>query len=373
MKHFYFTCIFYFIFIKYYSQFICNNIAFQKDTSIINRSLFFQFNSENFLRNNEYFNELYDGITFIGTNINPYISFKFNPKTIFSFGWYGRIFNGKHNLFINSIFYRVLYQFNTKLTMVAGYIYGYNFHQLIEPLYSTDYFYLNKPETGLQFIYNNTKLKSDLWLNWEKFILPNDNFKEEFIIGNNSKIILMSNKESIDILLPINFVAKHKGGQVEVDNSPLQTYFNWASGIDLSIKFEKNKIGLYSYYTQFNDVSHKKLLHYTDGYGIYSNVYFHSKNIELYSGYWFGTFYYSPVGEPLYQSLSRKYVAYQEPVKNLILFKFRYKKLEWKNLFFALQFESYFDYQRKYFDFSYGLLINIAETSLIKELKTTSE
>lgn len=356
-----------------YNQFFYNYNAFKKDTTLIDRTLYFNFNSNNFLRNNEYFNELYDGITFIGTNINPYFSIKFNPKTSFFFGWYGRIFNGKPNLFVNSIFYRVSYTFNQNLKLVAGYIYGYDFHQLIEPLYSTDYFYLNKPETGIQFLYNQKKIKSNLWLNWEKFILPNDNFKEEFIIGNNSKIFLTSKEKSFEVSIPINFVAKHKGGQVETNTSPLQTYFNWAIGADLSYRFEKKQIGLNSYYVQFNDVSNEKILYYTDGYGIYSNIYFNSENFEIHTGYWIGNYYYSPIGEPLYQSLSKKYVGYQEPVKNVFLFKFRYKKIEWNNVLISLNFESYYDYQRNYFDFSYGLLINIFEKTTLYKMKTTYE
>ncbi len=136
---------------------------------------------------------------------------------------------------------------------------------------------------------------------------------------------------------------------------------------------DKNKFGLYSYYTQFNDVSHKKILYYTDGYGIYSNIYIQSKNMEFYSGYWYGKYYYSPIGEPLFQSLSKKYVGYQEPTKNMILFKFRYKNFEWNNVLFAIQFESYFDYKYKYFDFSYGLLIKLIEKTHIKNYPTTFE
>ncbi|MCX7862140.1 MAG: hypothetical protein N2449_04035 [Bacteroidales bacterium] len=343
------------------AQFICDSIEYHNDTSVILKQAYFQLNFNTFLRNNEYFNELYDGITFIGTNVNPYLSYNPSKKITLSAGWYCRLFNGREKFYINQLFYRLIYRISPTFRMIFGNIYGYDFHSLPEPLYSTDYFYFTKPENGLQFLLNTQRISNDLWLNWEKFILPGDHFKEEFIIGNASRIYLTNKYNPSRVSIPLNFIAKHKGGQVETSTFPLQTYFNWSAGTDYSYTIHNNTFGICAQYIQFNDVSDYKILQYTDGYGLYSNLYVQLKHWEIISGYWFGEYYFSPIGEPLYQSLSKKYVNYQEPQKNLIIFKLRYKYFETNRIPLYVQFESYWDYQRNYFDFSYSFIFKISE------------
>lgn len=254
-----------------------------------------------------------------------------------------------------------------------GNIYGHEQHKLIEPIYSLDNFYLQKPESGLQFLLDSKSFISDLWLNWQKFILPGESFKEEFVIGNSSCVQIYKTNNGSGIKIPVNFVAKHKGGQGTISLTPLQTYFNWSLGTDWSIKTYNILMGIQSHYVQFNDASDKKILRYTDGYGIYSNTYVQSKSWQIIAGYWFGEYYISPLGEPLYQSLSKKYVAYQEPKKNLILLKVQYAYKSIKQCPLYIQFACYYDYQRDYFDFSYGLQLKFSEKIRILKHITTFE
>jgi len=136
------------------------------------KSLAFDFRSSFFLRNNEYFNNLYDGITFLGTNLNPSFHYTFHPNVSLSLGWYLRLFNGRDELFINKLWYRLTYRFNSNLKLYMGNILGYDNHHLIEPLLSGDFQYLNPPENGIQFLYQRPKFNGDLWINWQRFILP---------------------------------------------------------------------------------------------------------------------------------------------------------------------------------------------------------
>lgn len=348
--------------IKSIAQFEADSIQLNNIKETNSRSVSLQLYSDLFLRNNEYFNNLYDGITFIGANINPYINFNFNKSLSFSTGWYIRTYNGKDNFSINELWYRLHYQFNNNLQMLMGNILGYEHHHLIEPILSQDYAYLNPPEKGLQFLYNSNNYIGDLWINWQKFILPGDHYKEEFLLGYSSKIKLFNDSHQISLTIPSNFIAKHKGGQVNSKDIPMQTFFNWTIGFDLAYHLKTSyKLGMESYYVQFNDASDHNLLPYINGYGIYSNIYLKSKKFDIYVGFWRGEFYYSPVGEPLFQSLSTKYVVYNESLKQLILFKIQYKRRIIENAPLYLRFESYFDSDRSYFDFSYSLLIKIGE------------
>ena len=371
-----FSILFLFIicFLNYTSaQFLLDTteIEHYNDTCLKAKNIYLNLKMQSFLRNNEYFNELYDGITFIGSNANPYIIYKPHRNIALSIGWYGRIFNGRKQLYINQIFYRLQYQLSPNVQLVMGHTYGHDQHKVIEPIYSLDNFYFQNPESGLQFLYNSKNIKSDLWLNWQKFILPGEEFKEEFVIGNSSSVQLYKTSNGSGIKIPVNFVAKHKGGQGTISLSPLQTYFNWSLGADWAFKNNHHLVGIQSYYVQFNDVSDNKILRYTDGYGIYSNTYFQSRSWQIIAGYWFGEYYVAPLGEPLYQSLSKKYVNYQEPQKNLILLKVQYSYKSIKQCPIYVQFACYYDYQRGYFDFSYGILLKFSEKFIVlKDLAT---
>lgn len=326
------------------------------------KSLTVDFRSSFFLRNNEYFNNLYDGITFLGTNLNPSFHYTFHPNVSLSLGWYLRLFNGRDELFVNKPWYQLTYRFNSNLKLYMGNIMGYEHHYLIEPLLSGDFQYLNPPENGIQFLYQSIRYKGDLWINWQRFILPGDTYKEEFLLGYSAQYNLINPNGKFLLSLPMQFLAKHKGGQVDKLGVPMQTFFNWDAGIDFSRNLSmQSKTGMAIYYVQFNDASDHLLLQYKDGYGLLANIYFKTNVFDVIAGYWRGEFYFSPVGEPLFQSLSTKYVAYNESFKQLILFKFQYKKRFADNLPLYLRFESYFDPQRNYFDFSYGLVIKINE------------
>lgn len=319
----------------------------KKDSTLLS----FNYTQEYFFRNNEYFNNLYDGITFIGSNVCPYLSFRKNNSLNLKIGSYFRIFNGKERLYINNIFYQVKFNLFKGSELLMGNIEGHKMHNLIEPLYCYDNEYLENPETGLQLLFNYEKFKSDLWLNWQKFILPRDNFKEEFVAGVNSFIYLSKS-------LKYNYAAifKHKGGQIEINDSPMQTFCNMNNGITLQIKITDYNLYFSSNYLQYFDLSPYKLLQYITGYGFYNFVeLFTKKRLLLNIGYWYGQYYYSPIGEPLFQSLSRKYVYYEEPTKKLIIFKFNYLHNVTNNTPLNIYFQFYYDYERKYLDYSYGL------------------
>ena len=51
-------------------------------------------------------------------------------------------------------------------------------HRLPEPLREPELFLTEKPEAGFQAKYKNRLIDIDSWIDWQKFILPGDAFKE---------------------------------------------------------------------------------------------------------------------------------------------------------------------------------------------------
>ncbi len=250
------------------------------------KTLSFNLYTKSFLRNNEYFNNLYDGITFFGFNLQPYLNYNVNDKTSLSIGLYARQFFGKEKPTITELFYRVKSMLAPNFYIIMGNL-NKN-HKLLEPILSYDFEYLNNTEKGLQFLYESKHYKADLWINWQRFILPKDNNREEFLLGYTS-LIKVTQFNNVQINIPIQFLSKHLGGQIYINKQPIQTFFNWTIGINPEIKTNNKKFGFHFNYVQFNDASPIKLLQYTDGYGLLSNLYYSNKRFQFELGYWYGT------------------------------------------------------------------------------------
>ncbi|MCX7954625.1 MAG: hypothetical protein N3A01_05480 [Bacteroidales bacterium] len=326
--------------------------------------LAFCYNQHYFFKNNEYFNNLYDGITFIGTNIIPYFCYSNNNGIKIKLGTYLRIFNGSEKFYIRDIYYCADIKLLSGIKLLFGNINGHKMHNLLEPMYCDDNEYLQRPESGIQFLVDYKKIKSDIWLNWQKFILPGDNFKEEFIAGANTFFLLTKN-----INYNIALLFKHKGGQVETSSAPMQTFCNIGNGISYHLQNNKTDIIFSTNYFQYCDLSPYKLLQYINGYGLYNFIKInYSKKLTFQVGYWYGNCYYSATGEPLYQSISRKYVYYEEPEKNIITIRFNYSPVVAYNVL-SCYFQVYYDYKRNYKDYNFGVFYEFNFTQKINRIK----
>ena len=86
------------------------------------------------------------------------------------------------------------YNYHDWFNIVMGSIYGSYNHHLIEPLYQEDRYLRDKPENGLQLLFNFSHFESEVWCAWERFIFPGSPFKEQIFAGTSNKIILQIRK-----------------------------------------------------------------------------------------------------------------------------------------------------------------------------------
>lgn len=332
------------------------------------------FENENFIRNNEYFNNLTDGITIIGATMMPNLKYQFSPSVSFQAGVFLTKFSGKDEIYRHDLWLRCNYQINKNINLVIGNLYGSLQHNLAEPLYSTDRHYLKPPETGIQFLVKSRYFENDYWLNWEKFILPGSPFKEEFVMGTSGKI-RFADKEKISLNMPFQGLATHKGGQNETNTEPLQTLFNTASGIDVTYKYgkENRSLNLTGYFMTYNDASGKSVMLFPQGYGFLGSLSATCGKFFISGGYWYGYRFISRTGEPLFQSVSQKYSSYSEPEKRLILNKIQFHHKIKKGIDFAVRFEYYYDVLQNNNDFSYSMLLMIREDFFLKKIINRTE
>ena len=245
------------------------------------------------------------------------------------------------------------------LDFVLGSLYGTINHKLIEPLFQFEKYYENNVENGLQFLYHNRYIESDLWVNWERFIFPNSPYKEEFTTGFSNTIKFTGEKNKWVVFIPVQVLIAHRGGQIDTSSVKLETLMNAATGLNLGYKFNKGfikYIGLENHYLIYNDLAGNapKL---GEGYAIYSNLRLSSAKFHLVLGYFQGHNFVAPRGEPLFQSISQKDTAYVKTDRQLITGKLGFDKEIFDGIKLGVRFESYYDIEAGNFDYSYSVNI----------------
>jgi hypothetical protein len=314
----------------------------------------------NFLKNNEYFNNFYDGYTLIGYILNPRLEFYPSKNTKIEGGVHLLKYSGVDEYTTVLPTFTFQAQLNKNLDMVIGTIYGTANHKLIEPVFSQERYINSQVENGLQFLFHTKYIESDLWINWERFIFPKSPFKEEFTIGNSTLIKLLSSEKKLEINIPIQMLVAHKGGQIDTTHEDLISLANTVAGLELTYKVQQSFLkflALKAYYSTFKDISHQKNSIYKNGNALYVNFQVQSRFIDFTVGYWNGYHFISPRGEPLFQSISDKKPGYSEASRELITSKFAIFKKIFKNIYISGNFEAYQDIKNGTMDYWYGCKI----------------
>lgn len=320
--------------------------------------LVFSIANSNFIKNNEYFNKIVDGYTYIGYLLQPKFAYYPTSNTKLEAGVHLQKFSGKDNFTQVFPIFSFSYKPKNDLTLILGSINGNLNHKLIEPIYSFERYYDNNVESGIQFLINKKYFTADFWINWEKFILKTDKHKEEFMFGGSANIYLTNNDSDNVLYIPLQVLLAHKGGQNLGDGLPIQTIENSATGIAFEHKVKDNfitKVGTNHYFCTYNDLSNINKFKYEMGWGESSNIFINSKLVNLMIGHWYSTYFISPKGEPIFQSHSLKYDYYYEPNRYLVTAKVQFHKSIAKGIDLGIGFDYYYEYKLNNHDYSYNI------------------
>jgi hypothetical protein len=342
-----------------------NNTMFDQRNVIAksdSNALKFNFRMLGFSKNNEYFNKIADGYTLFGYQLNPSVSYQPSAKTKVDVGIY------LQKDFGNDDYNEVLPTFSFNYAFddakfIFGNLEGSVSHRLIEPFYDFENVLVNRLENGLQLYVENNWIFFDTWLNWQNMLYKSENDQEELTGGLSMRYDLMD--KAFKISIPVQFVVKHIGGQIDSDPASLQTYVNSAVGLTLELYRPDhsfiNNLKLDTYYTQYDDFSGEQLRPFEDGSGIYVNAEFKSKNgLEVMASYWQGHEFLSIEGGKLYPSESSTFKNPQviEDIRELLILRILHNINIAKNIVISGRFEPHYDLRNKKFEFSHGLYIN---------------
>ncbi len=338
--------------------------------------LMLSFSNLNFMRNYEYFNPIEEGFTLFGYELNPRLSFMPNKYLRLEAG----VFLRKD--FGNNLYTQVQPTFTLKASkngcsMLIGNIEGSLNHRLIEPLYNFNNVINNRLENGGQFLIDKKRIWTDLWIDWQKAIYPNSPFQEQIWAGLSSRIVAAGAEKDFKLIFPVQGLVFHNGGQIEMEDSSshVLTLVNLSPGIILKWNSPDKKnfiqeIRTENYWLYYNNGSGTKRTAYNSGEGIYLNAAVKSRYyVEAIISYWNGNQFISPMGAPLYQSISSRFSDVTEDNRQLLFLRLMYEQ-EWaRDFYVGIRFEPYYDLNNALLEYSYSFFATYRKDFSLVRLK----
>jgi hypothetical protein len=335
----------------------------------------FRFESLGFFQNNEYVSDLVDGYTLTGAMFRPKFTYSPVAGLYMEAGAHLIKYNGKDQL-VNAVpWFSARYRFSDRFSVVTGNLDQTNQHGLPEQLWEPERIYIDKPEAGLQFIYSNTKLNAQTWVNWEQFIQKNDPYQERFTVGVSAKYNAIETSGLL-IKLPVNLLFYHQGGEINSavngTRPQMQTHANVSAGWELAMKVgEKVKtINLNGYWLGYKAVTEdSNTLPFSKGHAYLLETSAQTRNSKISLSYWNAFQFIAPKGRLLYQSVSDSDPTYTEPDRSIISAKYFWQRNITKEARVAFQVEAYRDMSSGDFSYSYGFFLLLNPEFLLKTFK----
>ena len=314
-----------------------------------------------FSRNNEYFGRFADGYTLFGYEAMPWLSYQPDDRVRIWAGLFVRDDFGNRDFTTVQPVFRLQARFDS-LQVIFGTLQGSLNHQLIEPLYDFERVMLDRLEEGLQAIYHRERLWLDAWVDWERTIYEGDPFQEVVSGGLSARVDVVEKKKT-QLVLPLQGVVIHEGGQIDTDPRPLITRVNVGGGLELNREVGGGFLHRYSlqpYVVGFFDTSNELRQPFKQGWGLYLNAAAYTKLGGIMLSYWQGDQYVPIKGAGIFSSYSTSYVdgGYKSAERQWLMLRLINEIPIGKHLTLSLRAEPFYDFGERQFDFSHGTFLN---------------
>ncbi|RYY88483.1 MAG: hypothetical protein EOO15_08945 [Chitinophagaceae bacterium] len=347
-----------------------------------------QVDNINYLRNYEWFGNIPNSYTLLGTLLIPQLQYQLNEHISFKGGVLLRREFGRPGLMTVEPIFQAKYQ-KKGLTFIMGTLEGGLNHRFVEPLYNIERFIVGRMERsdmnaveraattrneqGLQLKLDKKRFWADWFIDWRESIVIGDPFREQLNSGISTRTLLID-RPGFQLTVPLQVLVSHYGGQVSTADVPIESLFNGAAGA--SLRFPMKAGGLLRsvqadlYYVGYKNISGIKLQRYDEGYGWLSSLLLKSKwNIDLELRYWKGETFYGALGLPLYNSISEKYLNYGEAQRQLFFATFIYDKQLFPNVNIDLRLEPYYDINNSKLEYGYSAFLRFNKSFFLRRVR----
>lgn len=329
----------------------------ESDSSFLLPDFGLELSQLSFIKNNEYFNDISDGLTLLGAQVHPEFIYKPSERTQFRSGLFLFKHFGEESIdkAIPTFSFKYV---NEKHRFTIGNLFARDNHRMIEPMMASEKLLSSDVlESGIAYQYTSMKVRSELWLDWENYIRKQDNEREVFTLGSVSRVTI-----SDHLSLPIQFLLQHKGGQInkrynsDTKNSAgTSNAWNASLGIEYKLLNFLNNEFLLSYYFLHHQTA-SNLLEYPfeKGDAHYLTLNYKLKDVNFLLGYYQADQFVSLKGNEMFQTYSQKtninywngvldqtYLALTEPDRELMFTKLFYEKILAPKVKLGIQWEGF--------------------------------
>ena len=340
------------------------------DTSQQAGDLRFSLHSFTFFKDNEYFNPIVEGYTLFGTQLNPQLVYYPTKDLRLEAG----VFLWKD--FGNPALRQVRPTFRATWThgasqFIFGNIKANLNHGYIEPLFDFERVILKPLEEGLQYRLNTRRVFLDVWVDWLKQEYAGVNYQEQIAGGLSSSFRVTGDNSPVQVSIPLQFTARHQGGQIDTLHAPIQTLFDYASGVVARVPLSGRvlqAVRLNAYGLLYDDHSLANYrLPFQTGKGLYLNGTLETRYVDLMLSYWQGHQFYAPLGGNYYQSIASRYgtPGYTDAERRLLLVRLLRDFRITDAAAVTVRVEPVYDVNAKLLDFSFGVYLNFRQEWLL--------
>lgn len=323
-----------------------------------------------FFKDNEYFNNIIEGYTLYGTQLNPQLVY----YPVESLRLEGGVFLGKD--FGNPVLRLVRPTFRATWTrgkqqIILGNIRPHLHHRYIEPMFNFERVMLNPLEEGIQVLYNGDRLFVDQWVDWQRQQYRYSNFQEEVAGGLSTSYRLSPDASKWEVSVPFQFTAIHNGGQIDTLDRPLKTVFNEALGLEVQRNLSDDRsrsVRFSGYVLGFQDYSFTKGQYpFRKGHALYLNGTLNTRFANIMVSYWQGQRFLSPLGGDLYQGASRTVnnPTFTDPNRRLLFVRVMRDIRISDAAALTARLEPVFDFNARLLDYSFAMYLNFRQEWLL--------
>ncbi len=331
--------------------------------------LLISLNSFTFFKDNEYFNDIVEGYTLFGTQLNPQLVYYPIKDLRLEAGVFLWKDFGNPQLKQVRPTYRVTWTKGNN-QFIFGNIRANLNHGYIEPLFDFERVMLKPLEEGLQYRLNTKRVSLDVWVDWLKQEYPGVSYQEQIAGGLSSSFRLTGDNSPVHIAIPFQFTAQHHGGQIDTLHAPIQTLFNYATGVVARLPLHGTVlqgVRLNTYGLLYDDHSFTFQLPFKQGNGLYLNGTLETRYADLMLSYWQGHQFYAPLGGSYYESVASRYgtPGYTEADRRLLFVRLMRDFRVADAAAVTVRVEPIYDFNRKLLDFSLGVYFNFRQEWLV--------
>ena len=317
-----------------------------------------QLNGSSYFYNYEYFKPFAKGYTQPGFSLIPTVEANFGDRLVLGGGVHLKKYWGTKPFGEVAPVVYARYELLQNFYVQVGTVMNRDGHMLSDILYNPLYEVDFRQENGLQLRYYGKRIFADAWVSWDHYLKEGADDQEMLTAGASFAARLTSPESQWELLLPVQAVFMHLGGQIndKVDTAKrVRTLSNLSAGIQLAYRYAKNsRVGILLQPIKFNDSYSFKPTEGNKGQlGLSSVLFLKAADWNLQLGYLYGKRFYSILGDQIYNNLTF-YYDYVDKARSLFSATATYRKEVYRGITFRFDAGGYYDPSYVDIDYYYG-------------------